>query len=78
MRFTLGLKCVVNSSHLVKPLDWLNCSVAYEGKSFVKDPLGSGSSFFGALPQCRHPVHLSSRVNNGLGRVSNFPIPNEK
>ena len=57
----MHLTCVVNGSRLVEPLDWLTKrSIAWEGISFAtKDPLGSGSSSFGVLPQCHHPVHLS-------------------
>ena len=59
MHSTLGLMCVVNGGRLVEPHDWLNSSIAWEGISFAKDPLGSGSSFFRALPQCHFSVHLS-------------------
>ena len=37
MRLMLGLKCVVNGSPHVKPVDWL--ALAREGISFTKDPL---------------------------------------
>ena len=41
----------MNGGCLVKPLDWLaESSIAREGISFTKDPLGSGSSSFGVLP----------------------------
>ena len=48
---TIHLTCVVNGGCLVKPLDWFaEGSIAWEGISFAKDPLGSGSSSFGVLP----------------------------
>ena len=57
---TMRLTRIVNGGCLVEPLDWLaESSIAREGISFAKDPLGSGSSSFGVLPQCHHPVHLS-------------------
>ena len=46
-----------NGGPHVEPLDWL--ALVWEGISFVKESLGSGSPSFRVLPQCRRPVHLS-------------------
>ena len=57
---TMRLTRIVNGGCLVEPLDLLaESSITQGGISFAKDPLGSGSSSFGVLPQCHHPVHLS-------------------
>ena len=59
----MRLTCVVNGDCLVEPLDWLAVSsIAQKGIPFAKDPLGSGSSSFGVLPQCHCPVHLSVSI----------------
>ena len=55
----MHLTCVENGSHLLKLFDWLaESSIAQEGISIAKDPLGSGSSAFRVLPQSHRPVHF--------------------
>ena len=66
---TMRLRRIVNGGCLVEPLDWLaESSIAQGGISFAKDPLGLGSSSFGVLPQCHHPVHLS------VGLLSSYQV----
>ena len=64
MEITMHFTRVVKGVRLVEPLDWLTeSSIAREGISFAKHPLGSDSLSFGVLPQCYHPVHLSVSFN---------------
>ena len=48
---------------------WSAFSIAQEGISFAKDPLGSGSSFFEVLSQHHLPVHLSMQSTNKTKRM---------